>query len=153
MAKGKGKPLPRSGGGGISSGRSSTGGPAGGGLGGLGGLGAGGASGLMAQVQKMQQDMATAQEELKQTLSETIIDASVGGGMVSVKMTAAQELVSIEIKPDVVDPDDVETLQDLITAAVREATNKAKSTSEQMTEEKMAPFASMLDMGGLGGLF
>lgn len=118
--------------------------------GGSGGFGGGmnmpgGAGNIMAQVQKLQQEMAAAQEELE----KEIVEASVGGGMVTVRMSAAQDLKAIEIKPEVVDPDDVEMLQDLLLAAF----NEAKSKAEAVTEEKMAPFASMLDMGGLGGLF
>jgi nucleoid-associated protein EbfC len=135
MAKRKaGRPAARRGGGG-----------GGGGAGGMGGMNIpGGAGGLMAQVQKIQQDMMVAQESLK----DEIVEASVGGGMVTVRMTASQELKAIEIKPDVVDPDDVEMLQDLLVAAFNEAVAKAQA----VTEERMAPFADMLDMGGLGGL-
>lgn len=99
---------------------------------------------LMAQVQKLQQEMQEAQEALK----DEEVEASVGGGVVSVRMTAAQELVAIEIDPDVVDPDDVEMLEDLLVAAFNEAMNKAQETAEK----RMEPFANMLDMGGLGGL-
>jgi nucleoid-associated protein EbfC len=141
MAKRKPMP-PRSGRGGGGQGAGGMGGGFGGG--GMGGFG-GGAGGLMAQVQKLQEEMAAAQESLK----EEIVEASVGGGMVTVRMTATQDLVGIEIKPDVVDPDDVEMLQDLLLAAFNEATEKAKAA----TEERMAPFSSMLDMGGLGGMF
>jgi nucleoid-associated protein EbfC len=135
MAKRKaGRPAARRGGGGGA-----------GGMGGMGGMNIpGGAGGLMAQVQKIQQDMMEAQESLK----DEIVEASVGGGMVTVRMTASQELKEIEIKPDVVDPDDVEMLQDLLVAAFNEAVAKAQA----VTEERMAPFADMLDMGGLGGL-
>ncbi len=105
----------------------------------------GGAGGLMAQVQKMQEEMMAAQEALK----GEIVEASVGGGMVTVRMSATGDLQGIELKPDVVDPDDVEMLQDLLLAAFKEAKTKA----EAITEERMAPFTSMLDMGGLGGLF
>ena len=128
-----------------SGGRRGGGAPGGGG-GGFGGMNIpGGAGGLMALVQKLQEEMAAAQEALK----EEIVESSVGGGMVTVRMTASQDLVGIEIKPDVVDPDDVEMLQDLLVAAFNEASEKAKAVAE----ERMAPFASMLDMGGLGGLF
>ncbi len=117
-----------------------------GGGGGFGGMNLpGGAGGLMAQVQKIQEEMAAAQESLK----DEIVEASVGGGMVTVRMSAAGDLQGIEIKPDVVDPEDVEMLQDLLMAAFSEAQGKAAT----VTEERMAPFASMLDMGGLGGLF
>lgn len=145
----RGKPISRSGntGGGGNVSRGGGGGAGGGmgGLGGLGGLGGGNMGGLMAQVQKLQQEMQAAQESLKQE----VVEASVGGGMVTVRMTAAKELLAIEIKPEVVDPDDVEMLQDLLLAAFKEADGKAQAVSE----ERMAPFASMMDMGGLGGLF
>lgn len=150
----KRKPMPPRSGRGGGQGAGGFGGAGGGAPGGMGGFGggggggmnmAGGAGGLMAQVQKLQEEMAAAQESLK----EEMVEASVGGGMVTVRMTAAQDLVAIEIKPDVVDPDDVEMLQDLLIAAFNEASEKAKATAE----EKMAPFASMLDMGGLGGMF
>ena len=116
----------------------------GGGLG--GGLNLpGGMGGMMAQVQKLQEDMMVAQEALK----DEMIEASVGGGMVTVRMSATQELKAIEIDPEVVDPDDVEMLQDLLMAAFNEASVKAQA----ITEERMAPFTNMLNMGGLGGLF
>lgn len=99
---------------------------------------------IMAQVQKLQEEMAAAQESLK----EEVVEASVGGGVVTVRMTGAQELVDIVIQPEVVDPDDVETLQDLLVAAFNEASQKARD----LAEERMAPFANMLNMGGLGGL-
>jgi nucleoid-associated protein EbfC len=84
----------------------------------------------------------------QESLKDEIVEASVGGGMVTVRMTASQELKAIEIKPDVVAPDDVEMLQDLLVAAFNEAVAKAQA----VTEERMAPFADMLDMGGIGGL-
>lgn len=144
MSKRKRKPIKR---------RRPSPSPAGGaknqGLGGLnlpGGMGGtGGMGGMMAQVQKLQEDMAVTQESLK----DEMVEASVGGGMITVRMTAMQELKAIEIQPEVVDPDDVEMLQDLLMAAFKQAAAKAQAVSE----EKMAPFASMLDMGGLGGLF
>ena len=146
----KRKVVPRGGGGGGPA-RGGGGGGGGmpdlgalGGLGGLGGRGAGGMGGMMAQLQKLQEEMAAAQESLK----EEVVEASVGGGMVSVRMTAANQLVGITIQPEVVDPDDIEMLQDLIVAAFTEAMEKASAVAE----ERMAPFASMLDMGGLGGL-
>jgi DNA-binding YbaB/EbfC family protein len=120
----------------------------GGGGGGAPSAGGGGGGGLnqqaiMAQVQKLQAEMGAAQDALK----DEIVEASVGGGVVTVRMTGAQDLVGISIKPEVVDPDDVETLQDLLVAAFNEANQKAKD----LADEKMAPFTSML--GGFGGLF
>ncbi len=99
---------------------------------------------LLAQVQKIQEEMLAAQEALK----NEIVEVSVGGGVVTVRMTAAQEVVDIEIKPEVVDPDDVEILQDLLVAAFNEALSKARA----LTEERMAPFANLLEGSGLGGL-
>ena len=136
----KGRPMGK---GGMSGGSTPRGGGSAGGLGGLGGLGGmgGNMGGLMAQVQKLQEEMQAAQESLK----DEVVEASVGGGMVTVRMTAAKQLVAIEIKPEVVDPDDVEMLQDLLIAAFTEADAKAQAVSD----ERMAPFASMMDMGGL----
>jgi DNA-binding YbaB/EbfC family protein len=94
---------------------------------------------LMKQAQKMQQQMEAAQAEL--AAAEVI--GSAGGGLVSVTVTGGGELTSITIDPKVLDPDDVETLQDLVVAAVRDA-NRAVS---ELTQEKMGPVT-----GGMGGL-
>ena len=93
---------------------------------------------LMKQAQQMQQQLMAAQAEL----AETEVEGSAGGGMVSVKMTGSGELLSVTIDPKAVDPDDVETLQDLVVAAVRDAAHNAAD----LTQEKMGPLA-----GGLGG--
>ena len=95
---------------------------------------------LMRQAQKMQQQMQEAQEQLDAAEYE----ASSGGGMVSVKVSGKRELSSITIDPQVVDPDDIEMLQDLIQAAVNEALRKGEETREA-TMSRMAP--------GMGGLF
>ncbi len=76
---------------------------------------------LMRQAQKMQSDMARAQEELK----ETVVEGVAGGGMVKVKANCANDILGIEIDPEVVDPEDVEMLQDLILAAINDAMAKA----------------------------
>lgn len=76
---------------------------------------------LMRQAQKLQEQMAKAQEDL----DAREFSAQAGGGMVSVTVTGKHELKSLEIKPECVDPDDVEMLQDLIVAAVNEALRKA----------------------------
>jgi len=82
---------------------------------------------LMKQMQKMQEDMARAQEQLAQ---ETV-SASAGGGAVTATVTGAMELVSVEISPDAVDPEDVEMLQDVIVAAVNEAMRAAQELANQ----------------------
>jgi nucleoid-associated protein EbfC len=79
---------------------------------------------MMKQAQKMQKDMARVQEELEQREFET----SAGGGAVTVKVSGKKEIVDIQIKPEVVDADDVEMLQDLIMAAVNEAIRIADET-------------------------
>ena len=79
------------------------------------------------QAQELQAKMAKAQQEL----SNLTLEASSGGGAVKVTINGQQEIQSIEISPEVVDPDDVEMLQDLILAAVREATTKSQEAAAQ----------------------
>jgi DNA-binding YbaB/EbfC family protein len=83
---------------------------------------------LMKQAQKMQQRMLDIQEEL----ATRTVEATVGGGMVTAIANGQQELVSLTISPEVVDPDDIEMLEDLIVAAVNEARHQAQ---ELMTQE------------------
>ncbi len=99
---------------------------------------------MMHQVQKMQADMAAAQESLA---AETV-EASVGGGMVTVVVSGTGDLQSVSISPDVVDPDDVEMLEDLVVAAVVEAMRMA----QEKAAERMGGLTGGLDLGGLGGL-
>ena len=80
---------------------------------------------MMKQVQKLQQDIAKAQEELAQEK----IEASVGGGMVRVVISGQQEVLEIKISPEAVDPNDVQMLEDLILAAVKEAMRQAQDLS------------------------
>jgi nucleoid-associated protein EbfC len=94
---------------------------------------------LMKQAQQMQQQLMAAQEEL----AESEVEGSAGGGMVRALMTGSGELLSVQIDRQVVDPDDVETLQDLIVAAVRDAARAAA----ELAQQKMGPVT-----GGLGGL-
>ena len=83
-------------------------------------------NGMMKQVQKMQEEMTALQTELE----EREYEVSAGGGMVKVKINGKREILHIDIQPDIVDPDDIETLSDVVTAAVNEAINKVDSTSE-----------------------
>lgn len=105
-------------------------------MGKFGGFGGGNIQQLMKQAQKMQQDMVKAQEEL----SSIEVEAEAGGGMVKVVMTGKGKVLSIKINPDAVDSDDVEMLEDLIIAAINEASTKA----EEISAEKMGPYAGML---------
>jgi len=106
------------------------------------GMGMGGnMSNLMKQAQKMQQELLKAQEEL----AEKTVEATVGGGAVKVVATGAKEIKEIIISPDAVDPDDVETLQDLILAAVNEALRQV----DELTKNTMGGIAGGLGIPGL----
>ena len=94
---------------------------------------------MLKQVQKMQQDMMAAQESLK----DEVVEASAGGGMVTVQVTGDLNVKSIKIDPQAVDPDDVELLQDMVMAAVNEALRSA----QELASSKLGGIA-----GGLGGL-
>jgi DNA-binding YbaB/EbfC family protein len=96
---------------------------------------------LMQQAQKMQQQLADAQAEL----AEAEVTGTAGGGLVTVTVTGAGEVRAVKIDPKVVDPDDVETLEDLVVAALHNAGDAAK----RLAEEKMGPITAGL--GGLGG--
>ena len=97
-------------------------------------------SGFLAQAQAMQQQLLTAQQEL----AETEIQGTAGGDLVTATITGAGELIGLSIKPEAVDPEDTETLADLIVAAVRDANTK----SQALAAAKLGPLA-----GGLGGGF
>ncbi len=97
----------------------------------MGGMGGMNMNQLMKQAQKMQQDMMKAQDDL----DTMTVEASTGGGMVTVTATAKKEITSIKINPEAVDPDDVEMLEDLVLSAVREALSKAeKAAADQMNK-------------------
>ncbi len=86
---------------------------------------------LMRQAQKMQEDMAAKQEELE----AREYDISAGGGVVNVKINGKKEILSISLSPEIVDPDDVETLEDILVAAVNEAIKRVEDTnSEEMSK-------------------
>ncbi len=106
----------------------------------MGGMGGGGMQQLMRQAQKMQEQMAKTQEEL----NDREYTAQAGGGMVSVTVTGKHELKDLQIKPECVDPDDVEMLQDMILAAVNEALRMGED-ARNAEMAKMAP--------GMGGMF
>ena len=97
---------------------------------------------MMKQVQKMQADMMKAQEDLA---NETV-QASAGGGMVTVTITGDLVVKGIVIDPDAVDPEDVELLQDTVTAAVNEAVRQA----QELAATKMGGLTGGMDLGGLG---
>ncbi|MBI5847938.1 MAG: YbaB/EbfC family nucleoid-associated protein [Nitrospirae bacterium] len=103
---------------------------------------------LMRQAQKLQEEMMKAQEEAK----KKTVEATAGGGMVTVVASGAGEIVSIKIEKDVVNPDDVEMLQDLILAATNEAIRRAQElVNSDMS--KLTGGLNMPGMGNLGGMF
>lgn len=108
-------------------------------FGGMGGMGGGNMQQLMRQAQKMQEQLARTQEELD--IKE--YEAASGGGMVSCTVNGKRELVKLSIKPEAVDPEDVEMLEDLIVAAV----NEALRLGEEAREKAMSSIT-----GGMGGL-
>jgi nucleoid-associated protein EbfC len=96
---------------------------------------------MMKQMQKMQRDMAKAQEELK----DKVIEGTAGGGMVIVKANGHKEIIDIAIKEEVVDPDDIEMLQDLVLAATNDALKKV----DEMVSQDMGKFTKGLNIPGL----
>ena len=104
-----------------------------------GGFGGGNMQQLMKQAQAMQRKLQEAQEEI----AETEVTGSAAGGVVEVTMTGDKTPVSVTIKPEAVDPDDVEMLEDMILAALNDANEKA----EKLSKDLMGP------MGNMGGLF
>jgi DNA-binding YbaB/EbfC family protein len=101
-------------------------------------------SNLMRQMQRMQQDMASAQA----ALAEETVEGSAGGGVVKATVTGSGELRAVSIAPDVVDPDDVEMLEDLVVAAVSDALRGA----QELQARTMGGMTGGLDLGALGGL-
>ena len=96
---------------------------------------------MMKQVQKMQQEMLRAQEELQ----NKTYTATAGGGMVTASVNGSHEIVALEIKPEAVDPEDVEMLQDMVIAAV----NEAMRAAEAEASNSMSKFTGGLNLGGL----
>lgn len=100
---------------------------------------------MMKQMQKMQRDMAKLQAEL----AETNVEGTAGGGVVKVTVNGANEVVSVHLEPEVVDPEEIDMLQDLITAAANDAIQKAN----KMSEERMAQLTKGVKIPGAGGMF
>jgi len=103
--------------------------------------------GMLGQAMQMQQRMVQAQQELE----NTIVSGSAGGGLVTARVTATGDLVGLDIKPEAADPQDTETLADLVIAAVRDA----RRAGDELAAEKMGPLAGggMPDLGSLGNMF
>lgn len=106
--------------------------------------GMGNMSEMIKKAQKMQEDMAAKQAELE----EQEYEISAGGGAVTVKINGKREILSLDIQPDVVDPDDVEMLSDILIAAVNEAIKKVDTVSEQ----EMAKISGQMGFPGMPGM-
>ena len=96
---------------------------------------------MLRQAQKMQEDMAAKQEEL----DAREYDISAGGGVVNVKINGKKEILSIDLKPEIVDPDDIETLSDILVAAVNEAIKRVEETNS----EELGKITGPMNMPGL----
>ncbi len=99
--------------------------------------------GMMKQIQKMQDQVMKAQEEA----GNLEVEATAGGGMVTVKANGKNEVLELKINPDAVDPDDIEMLEDLVIAAVNEALHKAGEAAAEHMSKATGPLASMLPPG------
>lgn len=98
-------------------------------------------SNMIRQAQKMQEDM----ENLQQDLESREYDVSAGGGVVNVKINGKREILSIDIDPEIVDPDDIETLSDILVAAVNEAIKKV----DQISESEMSKITGQMNIPGM----
>ncbi|HRI57139.1 MAG TPA: YbaB/EbfC family nucleoid-associated protein [Anaerolineae bacterium] len=108
------------------------------------GLGMGGGN-MMQQIKQLQDEMARAQE----ALDDEVVQVSVGGGVIQMTMTGHQRLQAVQIEPDILNPDDVEMLQDLVLAAVNEAIER----SQKLAADRMGGLTGGLNLPGLSGLF
>ncbi len=99
---------------------------------------------MMMRIQKMQEDMQRVQEEVE----NSEFTASAGGGAVEVTVTGKHEITSIKMKPEIVDPEDIDMLEDLLLASLNEAIRKANDTMEQT----MNGVTGGLNIPGMGGL-
>lgn len=109
------------------------------------GMGGGSMQSMLKQAQKMQEDMVAKQAELE----EKEYTVSAGGGAVTVQINGKKEIIKLSIDPDIVDPDDVETLEDIITAGCNEAIKLVESTSASEMEKITGAMGQLPGMGGL----
>ncbi|MBQ9801859.1 MAG: YbaB/EbfC family nucleoid-associated protein [Clostridia bacterium] len=107
--------------------------------------GAGNMNAMLQQAQKMQEEMAAKQEEL----DNREYDISAGGGAVSLKISGKKQILALDIDPEIVDPDDIETLSDILIAAVNEAIKRVDDTNNS----EMSKITGALGMPGMPGLF
>lgn len=103
--------------------------------------GGGNMGGMMKQIQKLQRDMEKAQAEIE----EREFECTAGGGAIKVKINGKREILGIELQPEIVDPEDIEMLQDLIITAVNDAIN----TVDETTADEMGQFTGSMNIPGL----
>jgi DNA-binding YbaB/EbfC family protein len=96
---------------------------------------------IMQQAMQMQQQLQQAQQQIE----STVVEGSAGGGLVTVSMTGGGDVQSVTIDPKIVDPDDVESLQDLVVAALRDA----NAASKKLAQDMMGPLAGGLSLPGM----
>ena len=99
---------------------------------------------MLQQVQKMQEDMAAKQAELE----EREYEVSAGGGAVTIRMNGKKQVLALDIAPEIVDPDDIETLSDILVAAMNEAIKRVEETSAA----EMDAITGSMNLPGMGGL-
>ena len=104
---------------------------------------------MIKQAQKMQEDMATLQAELE----EREYEISAGGGAVKITINGKKQIVGLDIAPEIVDPDDVETLSDIWTAGINEAIKRVEETAQREMDKITAGMPGMGGLGGFPGLF
>jgi len=109
-----------------------------------------GGIGDMGKLMKQAQEMKKRMEEVQEKLENEVVVGTAGGGMVKATVNGKLQLVRIEIEREVVDPEDVAMLQDLVTAAVSDGQARAQEMAMEKTREMMGPFAGML--GGMPGI-
>ena len=107
--------------------------------------GAGNMNAMLQQAQKMQEEMAALQADLE----EREYEVSAGGGAVTVKINGKKQILALDIDPEIVDPDDIETLSDILVAAVNEAIKRVEDTGNA----EMSKITGALGMPGMPGLF
>ena len=110
-----------------------------------GGMGGGNMNAMLQQAQKMQEEMQSLQEDL----DAREYDVSAGGGAVSIKINGKKQILALDIDPEIVDPDDIETLSDILIAAVNEAIKRVDDTSDA----EMQKITGAFGMPGMPGLF
>jgi len=109
----------------------------------------GGFPGDLGQIMKQAQQMMKQQEKLKEDLRERVVDADAGGGMVTVFVNGGGEIVKLSIQPEVIDPDDIEMLEDLVLAAV----NAGLAKATELREKEMGKLTGGMGMPNIPGLF